>query len=68
MCMERGYLLCFYSVLAAFASGSIKTVVSMIVIDLGRWVKARIARPTILELAALLLFLVFLGIAVWALR
>jgi hypothetical protein len=40
----------------------------MIVIDFGRWGKARIARPTILELAALLLILAFSGIVIWTLR
>lgn len=40
----------------------------MIVIDFGRWGKARITHPTPLELAALLLFLAFLGIVIWALR
>ena len=40
----------------------------MIGIEFGRWGKARITRPTPLELAALVLLLGFVGIVAWALR
>jgi len=40
----------------------------MIVIDLGRWGRARITRPTLLEVVALLVFLTFLGTAIWVVR
>jgi hypothetical protein len=40
----------------------------MIVFDFGRFGKARIARPTLLEIVALVVLLVFAGIGIWALR
>ena len=40
----------------------------MIAFDFGRFGKARITRPTLLEIVALVVLLVFAGIGLWALR
>jgi hypothetical protein len=40
----------------------------MIVFDFGRFGKARITRPTFLEIVALVVFLAFAGLAAWAIR
>lgn len=40
----------------------------MIAFDFGRFGKARITRPTPLEIVALIVFLAFVGIGVWALH
>jgi hypothetical protein len=40
----------------------------MIFVELGKVGRAKIARPTILEVVALVVFLAFAGVAVWALR
>jgi hypothetical protein len=40
----------------------------MIVFDFGKFGKARIARPTLLEVVALFVVLAFIGIGIWALR
>ena len=40
----------------------------MIVFDFGRFGKARITRPTVLEIVALFVFLAFVRIGIWALR
>ena len=40
----------------------------MIVVDFGRFGKARITRPTMLEVLALSIFLAFLGVTIWVLH
>ena len=40
----------------------------MIFVDFGKLGKAKIARPTLLEVVALAVFLAFVGVAVLALR
>jgi hypothetical protein len=40
----------------------------MIIVDFGKFGKARITRPTFLEVVALLAVFAFVGITVWALR
>jgi hypothetical protein len=40
----------------------------MIVIDFGRLGKARITRPTLLEVVSLIAFLTLIGVSIWALR
>ena len=40
----------------------------MIVFDFGRFGKARITRPTLLEIVALIVLLAFVGIGFWTLH
>jgi len=40
----------------------------MIVFDFGRFGRARITRPTLLEILALIVCLAFVGMGIWVLR
>jgi hypothetical protein len=69
MYLKMRYLLRIYSLRVASPGAHDKREGGgMIVFDFGRFGKASITRPTLLEIVALIVFLAFAVISIWALR
>jgi hypothetical protein len=67
--LKARYLYENYNLLQGAILGIIRDEgLDMIFVDFGRFGKAKIARPTVLEVVAMVAFLGFVGAAIWAVR